>query len=135
MATPRFGALGVRYHTDERRTFFGDIFPNRDGDINLVELHQGVFVGWHRHQKQDDRLFLVSGVLRLRIFETTPAVDGVEWILTETEDRLPYFIPRNHWHGYEALTDDTVVLQFNGPAKYDGRDEERLSVEEMPWTL
>ena len=123
----------MRFHHDERRTFYGDIFGNPDGDINVVYPQLGVFIGWHRHQKQDDRLFLVSGVLRLRVFETAPRADGVESILAGQIDSLPYFIPRNHWHGYEALANDTVMLQFNGPGKWDGSDEERLSIEEMPW--
>ena len=106
-----------------------------DGDINIVRPSWGVPIGWHRHQKQDDRLFLVQGVLRLRLFETSPRTDGVEWILTETDDRLPLWIQRNRWHGYEALTPDTIVLQYNGPGKYDGTDEERLSFTDTPWDI
>lgn len=123
----------MRYHTDTRREFWGDIFATREGDINLVRLAKGVFIGWHRHQHQDDRLFVVSGVLRLRVFETTPQANGVEWILVETTDRTPMVIPRQTWHGYEALTKDCIIMQFNGPGKWTGEDEERMSLEKMPW--
>jgi len=123
----------MRHHVDVRREFWGNVFPScREGDINLVRPTQNVFIGWHRHQRQDDRLFLVNGVLRLRIFTNSPA-DGVEWILVETPDRAAIVVPRNTWHGYEALTDDTVVMQFNSPGKWDGTDEERLDLEAMPW--
>jgi len=134
MATARVGVTRlVHYHHDYRRVFWGDIFPMKEGDINLVAPRQNVFIGWHRHQHQDDSIFVISGVLRVRVFETTPAIDGVEWILANIKGQLPILIPRNRWHGYEALTDDTMVLQFNGPGKWDGSDEERLEVAEMPW--
>lgn len=122
----------MRFHGDMRRKFWGDIFATDQGDINIVRPAKGVFIGWHRHQRQDDRIWLVQGVLRLRIFETAPG-DGTEWILVDTDDRLPLWIGRNKWHGYEALTDDTIILQFNGPGKWTGEDEERLSLEEVPW--
>ena len=126
----------MRYHADERRRFWGDIFRCPLGDINVVRPAKGVFIGWHRHQRQDDRLFLIQGVLRLRVFETHPVVDGKEWILVDFEnDPFVHWIPRNRWHGYEALADDTILLQFNGPYKWDGTDEERATTEEFPWPI
>ena len=122
----------MRFHADGRRKFWGDIFAIDQGDINIVRPAKGIFIGWHRHQRQDDRIFLVQGILRLRVFETAPE-DGIEWILVDTDDRLPLWIGRNKWHGYEALTDDTIILQLNGPGKWDGSDEERKSLEEIPW--
>lgn len=122
----------MRYHEDERRKFWGDIFGTNGGDINIVRPTPNVFIGWHRHQRQDDRLFVVQGILRLRLFEEKP-FDGREWLLGDQGDRLPVVIPRNWWHGYMALTPDTIVLQFNGPGKWDGTDEERMREDEMPW--
>lgn len=124
----------MRYHVDERRRFYGDVFSNPDGDINVVYLEPHVPIGWHRHQHQTDRLWLVQGILRLRVFQRAPHKDGVEHILVDTRgERSVIVIPPNHYHGYEALTEDTIVLQFNQP-KWTGEDEERLSFEEVPWT-
>ena len=134
MAAPRFGAVVVRYHADERRRFYGDVFSNPDGDTNVVYLTPGVPIAWHRHQRQADRLFVISGVLRVRVFTIDYETDGVEHLLSNTKAREVLHIPAGLWHGYEALTDNTVVLQFNGPGKYDGSDEERLSLDEVPWT-
>ena len=122
----------MRFHEDARRKFWGDIFATDQGDINIVRPKKGVFIGWHRHQHQDDRIFLVQGILRLRVFETDPA-DGREWILVDTDDRLPLWVGRKKWHGYTALTDDTIILQFNGPGKWSGEDEERKDPKEVPW--
>ncbi len=125
----------MRYHRDERRTFHGDIFANPDGDTNLVYLEPNIPIAWHRHQRQADRLFLVKGVLRVRCWTDDPLIDGVEHILVNTRGaREVLHIPANVWHGYCALVEDTILLQFNGPGKYTGEDEERKSLDEVPWT-
>lgn len=133
MAAARLGALGMRHHVDDRREFWGDIFGLTEGDINVVRPKKGVFIGWHRHQRQDDHIFLISGALLVRMFETNPLYDGVELVRHESATRALVLIPRHCWHGYEALSDDTCILQFNGPGKWDGNDEERLDPKEMPW--
>jgi len=125
----------MRFHQDERRTFYGDIFANPDGDTNVVYLTPHVPIAWHRHQRQADRLFVVSGVLRVRVFCEDYQTDGVEHLLANTlKVRTVLHISAGYWHGYEALVENTVILQFNGPGKWDGSDEERLSMEEVPWT-
>jgi len=124
----------LRYHADERRIFYGDIYGNPDGDVNVVYLPPVGPIAWHRHQRQWDRLFLVSGVLRLRVGEDAKTI--VEHILiTHDPKRGVYYIPPNFWHGYEALAENTILLQFNGPGKWNGSDEERHAIDdEMPWT-
>lgn len=124
----------MRYDADDRREFYGDIFATPDGDINVVYLEPHVPIAWHRHQKQSDRLFLIQGILRLRVFDTDPTIDGVEQILVNTRaKRAVVHIPPNLWHGYEALIGGTILLQFNGPGKWDGSDEERKGTEEVAW--
>lgn len=124
----------MRYHADERRRFYGDLFSNPDGDINVVYLAPHIPIGWHRHQKQSDRIFLIQGVLRIRVW-ADDALSYIEHILVAVPgERQVIHIPNDTWHGYEAITDDTILLQFNGPGKWDGSDEERKSFEEVPWT-
>jgi len=121
----------MRFHEDERRVFWGDIFELASGDINLVQVNSGIPIAWHRHQNQDDRLFLVSGKL---LVKWTPSVmeQPHSYILDEPGSR--FAIHRGHWHGYEAIINNTIVLQFNGPGKWDGSDEERHPIDdEMPW--
>ena len=120
----------MRYHSDKRRTGYYDIFPNGDGDINLVHLEPFVPIAWHRHQKQTDQIFVINGVLRVKVFSR-----GERILTARPGDQEVYLIPSGAWHGYEALCDDTLILQFNGPSKWDGSDEERHPIDdEMPWT-
>lgn len=122
----------VRYHSDNRRRFYGDIFGTVDGDVNVVYLQKNVPIFWHRHQKQDDHLWLISGCLLVRSFLTTWKEDGVEHVMVAMPGaRRVITIPHGEWHGYESLDDGTVILQFNGPGKWDGYDEERM--DRVPW--
>jgi quercetin dioxygenase-like cupin family protein len=118
----------VRIHSDNRRSFYGDIFNTTGGDINIVYLEKGVPIGWHRHWYQDDHIFLVSGALKVQII--SDAGRNV-WELRGSE-KLTY-IPRGLWHGYEALEHGTILLQFNAPSKWDGTDEERQEIGEGQW--
>lgn len=117
----------MRHHADGRREFWGDIFELPNGDLNVVKLKPHVPIAWHRHQRQTDRLFLVSGKLRVGIVGDAP-----EFFTLMPGQTLT--IPQNRFHGYEAIGRNTVVVQFNGPGKYDGSDEERHPIDaEMPW--
>lgn len=132
MATACLGIAHMRFHEDRRRAFYGDIFETHDGDVNVVYVQEDIPIAWHRHQKQDDHLFLVSGALLIKVRLTNTSCYTVE--LTES-NRGPVPILGQFWHGYEALVPNTVVLQFNGPGKWDGTDEERHPIDdEMPWT-
>ena len=120
----------MRIHHDDRREFWGDIFELPNGDVNVVKLWPGVVIAWHRHRRQDDRIHLVEGDITIQAIDP----EGVRH-LWESEDGAvlpPTMIPRGWWHGYSSYSGATL-LQFNGPGKWDGTDEERMSLDEMPW--
>lgn len=135
MATFSFGASGVRFHQDARRTFYGDIFDTPTSDVNVVYLTPHVPIAWHRHQQQDDHLWLISGMLRVKSFLSHPD-DGslLEHVMLALPGaRRVVVIDHGEWHGYEALAKNTVLLQFNSPSKWNGTDEERHPIGEPPW--
>jgi len=121
----------MNVHRDHRRHFFGDIFDTEFGDVNVVYLEPHIPIGWHRHQRQDDQLFLVSGAVTVKEIwpSGTRHVQRLDYV-----QRGPVMIPRGNWHGYEATEPGTILVQWNGPGKYDGTDEERLSFADEPWT-
>lgn len=126
----------MRFHFDERRAFWGDIFDTPHGDFNAVCLKTHIPIAWHRHQHQDDHLFVLAGGLRVRMFKKKSREDMVEHVLLGwAEEPKTVTIPRGWWHGYEAMFDGTVILQFNGPGKWDGSDEERASLTDIPWRI
>ena len=118
----------MRYHADERRRFWGDLFATEQYDINAVQLHPGVVIAWHRHQQQDDKIFLLYGELHLQAIDLEG--ERHHWHLRNLME--PVFIPRGWWHGYQSPQGATLI-QMNGPRKYDGSDEERMSLDVTPW--
>lgn len=120
----------MRFHEDHRRAFYGNVFELPNGDINIVRLKPHAIIAWHRHQKQGDHIFCISGDVLVQTIEQ----DGERrrWYLSAPDERT-VAIPLNTWHGYSSPHGATI-LQFNGPGKWDGTDEERKSVEEIPWT-
>jgi dTDP-4-dehydrorhamnose 3,5-epimerase-like enzyme len=122
----------VRVHRDTRRDFFGDIFELPNGDLNVVKLKRHVPIAWHRHQHQVDRLFCVSGRVRVGMRQEFADEDSTEHWFTLREG-CTLMVPSNTWHGYESLTKDGVLVQFNSP-KYNPDDEQRHPIDdEMPW--
>lgn len=121
----------MRVHADDRRAFWGDLFGNPDGDVNVVKLKRHVVIAWHRHQHQTDRLFCVSGKVRVGLHSDSWGAVYHEFRTLREGDTVT--IPPGCHHGYEGLTKDATLVQFNSP-KYNELDEGRHEIDaEMPW--
>lgn len=115
----------MNVHADARRVACFDIFPEMPtGQINLVRLHHGQFCGWHRHQRQIDYYFCISGTVKVG----TMTPNGTQrWKVLESNTPEVLSVPEQWWHGYEAVGGDAILLQYIDN-KYDPLrpDEERL---------
>lgn len=120
----------MRVHSDDRRTFYGNIFPLMGGDVNVAVLMPGAICAWHRHQKQDDEIFCVVGSVKVGVAKGPPPALVTWTVLT---DRVPdtLTICRNHWHGYQNIGPERAILVGYNNRKYDGTDEERMTVLDM----
>ena len=116
----------MRIHGDDRRLFFGDLFSTESGDVNIVVLLPGATCAWHRHKEQDDRLFCVQGTVKVGI--TTGPTDTVTWEVLSDRDPRIVTIERGLWHGYMNIGPDRAILVGYNNRKYDGTDEERMTV-------
>lgn len=114
----------MRVHIDHRRVGFWDIFADAGlpGDVNVVILKRGEVCGWHKHQRQTDRFFVVDGTVRFGM----AADAGTCTMLDRTNADGVLVVPPGMWHGYMALEDDAIVLQFNDQ-HYTPDDEAILS--------
>lgn len=119
----------MRYHEDARRRFWGALFPDLPGDVNVVQLFPGIVIAWHRHERQDDRIAVIYGSVCIQAID--PDGERHRWDL-DAPTAQPVLIPRHWWHGYTSLEGATLV-SFNGPGKWTGEDEQRMSLTEMPW--
>ena len=119
----------MRVHTDTRRRFVADLFPTK-GDVNVVYLYPGDPIAWHRHQKQTDWIFCAMGKLTVGIVapgRKTPTIHFLDPLFTDVVS-----IPPNHWHGYQATAENTIIVSYL-TQKYDPQDEERTPLETFPW--
>lgn len=113
--------------SDDRRLAFFDIFDT-PGQVNIVHLHPGSICAWHRHQKQTDYYFCVSGTVKVGIFDGN--WDGRFYVL---DPRTPTVltVPPGMWHGYKALGPATLLQYLD--QKYSPDDEERHPANPADW--
>lgn len=125
----------MRYHEDARAKRFCDIFDGTIGDVNLFVLQPGQTSAWHRHKQQVDQFLVLYGDVRFGCF-----ADGFAphyKVVNGTQQGNPLnrvtMIP-GMWHGYENLGNEQAWILMYLSHKYeDGWDEERRTLEEMPW--
>ena len=112
----------MRVHTDHRRKAICDIFGDATpGDINVFVGHLGSVTCWHKHNRQTDRFFVLSGRLRVRWWKGSVFHQS---ILTPDDPAIE--IAPGWWHGYAYEEEGTTVLHY-ADHKYDELDEIRSS--------
>lgn len=124
----------IRYHEDERARRFCDLFDGTPGDVNLFVLQPGQVSAWHRHRFQVDQFMVISGKIRFgRVAnDGTPEFDEIESVASGQFSTLT--VDPGVWHGYQNVGDTPAMLLMYLSHKYeDGWDEERRTLEEMPW--
>ena len=118
----------VNISSDDRRLGFFNIFGEATpGQVNVVRLRLGAVCAWHRHTKQTDHYFCVSGAVKVGMVD---AQDTVSWFVLDERNPATVTVLPGTWHGYTALSHDAVLLQYLDQ-KYDASDEERTTVEDM----
>jgi dTDP-4-dehydrorhamnose 3,5-epimerase len=131
-----------------------DHLPNLPGQINASTMYAGAVKAWHRHALQEDYWVVLSGDLKIGLFNTEPVAVTAELRLAgpmPNQDRaLPlevapntgqavYLgehrpgvlrIPARLWHGGVATGGRDALLLYHVTRKYDpaNPDEERA-----PW--
>ena len=113
----------MRVHTDTRRKAICDIFGDATpGDVNVFIANPDQVTCWHKHERQTDWFFCLSGSITFRwwkagVFHQETLAQGDEKIVT---------IPPNWWHGYRSGPNGSTVLMYLD-RKYDEMDELRMT--------
>lgn len=108
-----------------------DIFPalRKEGQVNISRTYPGVIRAFHRHAKQDDWWYIVSGQFEVVLAEAG-TVNGIQ------DDRVTvkYMGPGESlrikpgiWHGFRILGTEVGTLLYHVTNMYDPNnpDEER----------
>lgn len=104
-----------------------DIFPAlKEGQINISTTYPGVIRAFHRHWKQTDHWYIVSGQFEVILAED----DGPEDIIKKRYlgPGESVSIRAGVWHGFRVLGTEPGTLLYWVTKKFDAKDpdEERV---------
>ena len=107
------------------------IFPGF-GQVYVTSTRPGVIKAWYRHKTQLDQIALVSGKLKLVLFDSRSSSSSQGQlceIMIEEEQPSLVQIPAGVWHGFQAVgSDPAFLLHLNSvPFDFDKPDEERIA--------
>ena len=116
----------VRFHQDDRRRGWFNLFPATVVDVNVVLIPAAnTMVALHRHAKQGDYWFVARGSLLVGL----AGDEGYQSPWNDTEilseaDHDVLEIPAGIWHGYRTLGPNTLLI-YGITNRWNGADEER----------
>ncbi len=112
------------------------------GQIYVSYLRKGVIKAWHKHQKQTDHFYVVSGTSKIGLYddrEGSPSKGvAMQVILGEAGENALLCIPPGVWHGQMSLSEVTYLVNIpSEPYDRNHPDEIRVGVSEFPdvWTI
>ena len=118
-------------HQDERGWFSelarASNLPKPIRQLNLARSKQGVIRALHYHERGQDDLFLcLEGMVRVVVLDRATGERFTEDI--GDDNPVAIYVPGNHAHGYEALTD--CLFCYAVTEEYDAADPDEHGV---PW--
>jgi dTDP-4-dehydrorhamnose 3,5-epimerase len=123
--------IPLRRFGDERGWFMElmreSALPAPVKQSNLSFSHKGVIRGLHYHERGQSDLFVcLQGMVRVVVLDR----ESGETFTADIGDDNPaaVFIPGQHAHGYEALTD--CLFLYHVTEEYDAADPDER---EVPW--
>lgn len=107
-------------------------------DVPIVQIHTTTtFVGRHRawglHQRSTDRLFVVSGLVKIAVFDgrlNSPTYGSVTDIVLSEKNPGLLVIPPNLYHGWKNIGTTEAVIINMPTSVYDYDAPDAL---DLPW--
>jgi dTDP-4-dehydrorhamnose 3,5-epimerase len=103
----------------------------RFGQVYVTTTYPGVIKGWHMHQKQDDNVVCVKGMIKLVLYdgrESSATRGEVQEVFPGEHNPVLVHIPSRVYHGWKCISDCEAYV-VNVPTElydYDDPDEHRL---------
>ncbi|MFH2054394.1 MAG: dTDP-4-dehydrorhamnose 3,5-epimerase family protein [bacterium] len=101
------------------------------GQAYITTVFTGVVKAWHRHEYQTDNMCLVSGDLKLVIYdsrEDSPTRGQIDEFCLGPDNRLLVQIPPQVYHGFQNIGSEEAIVLNLPDRVYDHKtpDEQRL---------
>ena len=125
------GVLRIPLHrVEDERGWFCELrrdsaLPRPMVQTNLSFSQAGVIRGLHYHERgQDDLFACLSGIARVVVFDRESGAAFVEDI--GDENPVAIYVPGQHAHGFEALTD--ILFCYHVTEEYDPADPDEQGI-------
>ena len=108
---------------DEDFTHFGQVY--------LTTAYPGVVKGWHYHEKQHDNMVVVSGMMKIVLYdrrEDSKTHGEVNEFFAGSHNPLRITIPPGVCHGFKCISSEEAVVinTVSEPYNYENPDELRI---------
>ncbi len=103
----------------------------RFGQVYLTTAYPGVVKGWHYHEKQHDNMVVVSGMMKIVLYDRragSPTHGELVEIVAGVHNPVRIHIPPGVCHGFMCIS-ECEALVVNIPTevyRYDDPDEFRI---------
>ena len=110
------------------------------GQVYVTTAYPGVVKGWHYHQRQTDFMAVVSGMMKIVLFDnrpSSPTHGEVMEIFAGIHNPVRIQIPPGVCHGFKCVSEEEAIV-VNTPTEayaYDAPDEFRIDphVNDIPY--
>jgi dTDP-4-dehydrorhamnose 3,5-epimerase len=102
------------------------VLPRATVQTNVSFSRRGVIRGLHYHERQDDLFACLQGTARVVVLDRTTGATFTEDI--GEDNPVALWIPGQHAHGFEALTD--LLFCYHVTSEYDPSDPDEHGI---PW--
>jgi len=101
------------------------------GQVYLTTAYPGVVKGWHYHKKQHDAMVVVSGMMKIVLYdrrEGSPTHGELNEFIAGVHNPVRIHIPAGVCHGFKCIgADEAVVVNtVTEVYRYDDPDEFRI---------
>lgn len=110
------------------------------GQVYLTTAYPGVVKAWHCHTRQTDQFCVVSGMIRLALWddrEGSPTRGRVQELFLGDHNHLLVQIPHRVWHGFKGIgpAEALLINIASEPYRHGDPDELRLPPDTpaIPW--
>lgn len=121
----------------DKRGFFCELIRKSDsffkdcqfGQLSHSFCKKGVLKAWHLHKKQTDFIYVVSGNIKLALYDTRKRSKTykklMEIYIGEKREHIIVKIPPGVAHGYKVIGTPTHIIYLMD-REYDPKDELRI---------
>ena len=105
---------------------------NKFGQVYVTTAYPGVVKGWHYHKVQTDNMAVVSGMMKIVLYdsrEPSPTYGQINEIFAGVHNPVLVTIPPYVFHGFKCISENEAIV-VNIPTevyKYDDPDEFRVA--------